>query len=872
MWRRIASWLRRDQEERELDEELKAHLEIDGRQRAESGEDSDEAKSAALRAFGNLAQIREEARESWGWAQVERFIEDMRYGLRMLRKTPGWTAILCATLAFGIGLTTAIFSVVYGVLLLPLPYPEPQQLMALWTTTTYVDMAKGQAHINVNGANWQDWRAQSKTFEDIALIRTVANFNLTGDGPPERVQGARTSWNLPTILGVRPFMGRVFTEEETRRDANVAILSYAFWERRFGKDPTVLGRKIQLNGGPYEIIGVMPPEYQYPTKDFELWTPLFLPANELQQRFNFGYVSVGRLKAGVSMEQAQAEMSAIMRHMADQLPQYQGMSRFSVLVEPLLTSTVGNMRATLYVLFAAVGCLLLIGCVNLGSLLIARASARAREIAVRAALGATAARLRRQMLAEVLPLSFVGTSGGILLAWFLLTLFARWLPAQMPRVETIGLNIPVRAFALLLSVLVVLVAGTIPARLAGRVGLAGTLQKDSRAVASGGNIRSVLVVGQIAVTLVLVFGCGLLGRSLMELLKQDLGYSTQGVLTMHLTVTRAKHPTDLEVADYYRRMVARIKTIPGVLEAGLVNRLPLDGGTQTNPAQFENKPDAPTGSLDTRAATPGYFAAMGIPLLRGRIYSDDDKTPVGVIDDQLAKRVFGEENPIGKRFRFGLGDDALPWAEIVGVVGHVRHDGLDTDPRSQAYWPQTYRGQDRAALVVRTGGHPESFTSAVLEQIHEEDPDQPVYDVRSMQEWVDRNLQSRNLMTAIVGAFGGASLLLACLGLYGVVSFAARLRRREFGIRLALGAQPQDVRKLVLTYAGKLAIVGSTAGLVLAWPAGRALQSLLYGVGSADALALLVAVCLLLAVALLSGLGPARKAGRIDPAVMLRRD
>jgi ABC-type antimicrobial peptide transport system permease subunit len=263
---------------------------------------------------------------------------------------------------------------------------------------------------------------------------------------------------------------------------------------------------------------------------------------------------------------------------------------------------------------------------------------------------------------------------------------------------------------------------------------------------------------------------------------------------------------------------------------------------------------------------------MGIPVIRGRIYSDDDKTPVGVIDEQLARRVFGEENPIGKRFRFGLGDDTLPWAEIVGVVGHVRHDGLDTDPRSQVYWPQTYRAQDRAALVVRTGGHPESFTAAVLEQIHLEDPDQPVYDVRSMQEWVDRNLQSRNLMTTLVAVFSAASLLLACLGLYGVVAFAARQRRREFGIRLALGARPQDVRKLVLTHAGKLAIVGAAVGLALAWPAGRALQSLLYGVGSADLFALVAAPCLLLLVALLSGLGPARKAGRIDPAVMLRRD
>jgi predicted permease len=867
MWRWLRWWKRRESEERDLDEELSAHLAIEAGLRA----DSDDAALAARRAFGNLAKIREETRETWGWADMERFIDDMRYGLRMLRKSPGWTAIMCATLALGIGLTTAIFSVVYGVLLRPLPYPEPERLMALWTTTTIADMARGLPRINVNGPNWKDWRAQSKSFEDIALIRTIANFNLTGDGPPERLQGARTSWNLPSVLGVRPFMGRVFTEEETLRDANVAILSYAFWVRRFGKDPNILGRKIRLNGGPYEVIGVMPPGYQYPTKDFELWTPLFIPASELQQRFaNFQYISVGRVKAGVTLEQAQSEMSAIMRWIAEQYPASNGFRGYDALVEPLLKSTTRDIRATLYVLLVAVGCLLLIGCVNLGGLLIARASARAREIAVRAALGATGARLRRQMFAEVLPLSLAGAGGGVLLAWFLLTALARWLPAQMPRVETIGLNFPVLAFALALSVLVVLLAGTLPARLAGRLGLAGTLQKDSRTVASGGKIRNVLVASQIAITLVLVFGCGLLGRSLMELLKQDLGYSTEGVLTMHLAVTRAKHPSDLEVADYYRRLVARIKTIPGVLEVGVVNRLPLSGIAQINPVEFESRPDLGALSTDTRLATPGYFGAMGIPVLRGRIFSDEDKTPTGVIDEQLARRVFGKDDPLGKRFRFAF--DGVEWAEIVGVVGHVRNDGLETDPRSQVYWPQTYRGQDRAALVVRTGGHPESFTSAVVEQIHNEDPDQPVYDVRSMQEWVDRNLQSRNLMTALVTVFGGAALFLACLGLYGVVSFGARLRWREFGIRVALGARPHDVRKLVLAHAGRLAIGGSTIGLVLAWPAGRALQSLLYGVGSADAVALMAAPCLLLVVALLSGLGPARKAGRVDPAVTLRGD
>ena len=871
MWKRFQWWRRRANEESDLDEELQAHLAIEERRLAESGQAYPSA--AARRTFGSLAKIREDTREAWGWISIERFFEDMRFGLRILRKSPIWTFVMAATLALGIGLTTAIFSVVYGVLLRPLPYPDPERLMALWSTTTNTEFARGLPRINVNGPNWQDWRAQSKSFDDIALVRPIANFNLTGEGPPERLRGARTSWNLPSVLGVRPLMGRVFTEEETLRDANVAILSYAFWVRRFGRDLNILGRKIRLNGGPYEVIGVMPPEYQYPTKDFELWTPLFIPADEMRQRFaNFQYISVGRMRAGITREQAQSEMSAIMHRIAEGYPQISGRGRLDVLVEPLLFSTTVDVRATLYVLFAAVGSLLLIGCVNLGGLLVARASARAREVAVRAALGATAARLRRQMLAEVLPLSVAGGIGGVLFAWLLLTVLSPWLPSQMPRVETVGLNAPVLAFALGLSVAVVLLAGMLPARLAAQVCLAGALQKAARTVAGGGRLRNGLVTAQIAATLVLLFGCGLLGRSLMALLKQDLGYATQGVLTMHLAVTRAKHPSDLEVADYYRRLVARIRTIPGVLEAGVVNRLPLSGVAQINPAEFEGKPDAGTSSLDTRVATPGYFAAMGIPLVRGRIYSDEDKAPVGVIDEQLARRVFGDEDPIGKRFRFGLGSDASPWAEIVGVVGHVRHDGLETDPRSQVYWPQTYRGQDRGALVVRTSGHPESFTSAILEQIHNEDPDQPVYDVRSMQEWVDRNLQSRNLLTTLVVLFGGASILLACLGLYGTISYGVGLRVREFGLRMALGAQPGDVRKLVIGHAARLTISGSAIGLVLVWPVGRALRSLLYGVRNYDPITLLAAPILLLVVALLAAAGPTRRAGRADPATALRSE
>jgi putative ABC transport system permease protein len=864
-------WRRREIEERDLDEELKTHLEIEARRRSESGRDPLAAAYAARQALGNLVRIREETREVWGWAPFERFLDDVRFGLRMLRKSPGWTAVMAATLALGIGLTTAIFSLVYSILLHPFPYPDPERLVVFWSTSSAA-AAANLGRFQVASANWIDLRAQSKMFEDIALTRAVANFNLTGDGPPERLQGGRTSWNLPQVLGVHPLLGRMFTEEEAGRDAKVAVLSYGFWERRFARDPGVVGRNIQLNGEAYRVIGVVPPQFRYPTQNFELWTPLFIPLDEIQSRFSFNYRSIGRLKPGVTLRQAQSEMSAIMRHLAEQYPRSN--KDLGVLVEPLLDNTVGQFRSVLYVLLASVGCLLLIGGINLGGLLIARASARTREIAVRAALGASAARLRRQMLAEVLPLSVVGGAGGVLLAWWLLKLLVPWLPRQLPGLESIELHGPVLASALALSVLVVLLAGMLPARLAAGVQLAGTMQQDSRTVAGGGAIRNALVAVQIAVTLVLLFAGGLLVRSLVALLNVNPGFSTQGVLTMHLAVTRAEYSTDSQVADYYGRLAARVKTVPGVIEAGVVNLLPFGENRQVNPLEFEGKLEAGRMGADWRSVTPGYFSAMGIPLLRGRDFSERDKEGaplVGIIDEHLALTVFGSGDPLGQRCRFATGANTFsPWIQIVGVAGHIRNDSLETDPRPQAYWPEAQQMQDRGVLVVKTTGHPGSFTAAVVEQIQREDADQPVYDVRSMEEWLDRSLQSRRLLTGLVTLFGASSLLLACLGLYGVVSYGAGLRLREFGIRMALGAQPNAVRRLVLAHAGRLAVWGSAIGLALAWPVGSALQGLLYGVRSADTVALATAPCLLLVIAFLAGLGPARRAGRVDPAVTLR--
>jgi predicted permease len=782
-------------------------------------------------------------------------------------------AVICATLALGIGLSTAIFSVVYSVLLQPLPYPGADRIMALWPSARKT----GYSRFNVNAALWFYWRKNSTLFEDIALTRPIANFNLTGDGAPERLQGARASYNVPLVLKVRPLLGRIFTEEEQRNDARVALLSHGFWKRRFAGDPEILGRKIQLNGEPFEVIGIMPPEYRYPSADFELWTPLYIPPDEMRDGGNYQYLAVGRLKSGISIAQSQTEMSAIMQRLSQEDPSHYGSGADSlgVLVEPLAQSDAFRVRSTLHVLLAAVGCLLLIGCMNLAVLLIARASARAREMAVRVALGATSARLRRQLLAETIPLSVAGTAGGLLLAWWMLKALLPYLPANTPRIASIGLHVPVVVFAACACLLVVLLASLLPGRIAARNNPAGTLQQNSRAVAGGGPARNILVVAQIAVTLILLFGGLLFARSLAALLKVNPGFSSRGVLTMHLAVTRAKYRDDSQVAEYFRRLIERVKSIPGVTAAGIVNRLPLSGIAQTGGVEFEGR----TASYDSdwRSATPGYFEAIGIPLQQGRLFTPADREgspAVGLIDEGMARRVFGSENPIGKRFRRYLPGFAKQdrWSEITGVVGHVLNDSLEQDARPQVYWPETQRTQDRGALVVRTMDHPESYTQAVVDQIRKEDPQQPVYDVRSMEGWLARTLQSRSLLTETVALFGAASLLLACLGLYGVVSYTADLRLREFGIRMALGAGRGHVRGLVLRHAGTLAMCGSAIGLALSWPVGRALQSLLFGVTNGDIISWVLAPSLLILVAMLAGFGPAGRAARTDPAVTLRAE
>jgi len=800
-------------------------------------------------------------------------MRQLRQAIRLLARHPSFTLASILTLALGIGATTAIFSILYSLLLKPPPFPEPERLFNLMTAAPRF----GYTRAFVGAANLNDWKAQSGTFEGMAFYRPVANYNLTGAGMPERLQGARFSANLLDVLGIRPMLGRNFLPEEQLVEGrtNVCILTYPLWVRRFGGDASIVGKKILLNSAPYEVIGVMGPDFHFPAREFQIFAPHFVPRDEMETRLGYNYVGIGRLKRGVTLRQAQSEMDTIAQRLGEQFPATN--KGIGVVVEPLDEAFLETVRPTLILLMAAVGCLLLIACANLTNLMLSRTLARSREFALRASLGAGRGGLATQLLGEMAPVAIAGCGGGILFAAWAIDAILPFLPAGLPRVDAIGLHPAVLFFSASLSLLTLLLIGLFPVLQVGRVHLFEALKQDSRtSTQRSGRVRSALALVQIAVAVMLVAGSGLLIRSFLRLAEINPGFRSQGALTLHLAIPRAKHPQDRDVAAFLKRMLEEVRTLPGVESAGAVNRLPLSGQVQTGALQFSgSRGTVDIGNLDWRTVTPGYFRSMGIPLVRGRDFTDFDvegKTTVGIIDETIAAKVFPNEDPIGKRFRIALGSVILPWVEIVGIVGHIRHDTLERSIRPQAYWNYQQRAQDRMALVVRTSGRPMDLAAGVVARIHAVDPEQPVYDVRSMEEVVDRSLAQRRLSTTVLALFAAGALGLAGLGVFAVIAFSVQARLREYAIRIALGAQQRQIRHLILSQAGSLALSGVALGLVAAFWASRLLSQLVYGIGTHDPGTFAGSAVLLAAVVLAGAWIPARRAMKTDPMTTLRQE
>jgi putative ABC transport system permease protein len=794
---------------------------------------------------------------------------DLRYAFRQLLKNSGFTAVAVLTLALGIGATTAIFSVVYAVVLRPLPFPESEQLVALWTQTPQFE------RLPMAAANHRDLKTQNTVFEDIAILSALANYNLTGDGEPERLLASRIPANLFPLLRVRPALGRGFTEDENQSGQDrLVILSHGLWQRRYAGDAGIVGKTIRLENIPHTVVGVMSPEFQYPTRDIQIWTPLTINPADFQTRTGYGHLAVARLKPGATLERARTEVNVISTRLAQEHPKSNKNMRFSV--TPLRRDIAQVARRPLIVLLGAALGLLLIGCCNLVSLLLARALARSRETAVRSALGASQARLIRQAAAELLPILLLGSFLGVLAAKTGIELVIPWLPSTLPRVDEIEVNQPVLFFSSAILFITAVLVLLLPAIQATCTDLVAALREDSRtssATVGKATIRNLLVVGQVAFTVILVTGAGLLIRTFAALREVNPGFRPQGVLSLRLAIPRNKYGGDEKVAAFCQRILEQVRALPGVDAAGMSNRIPLGGPSGMSTVYFERaNQETALEATDDTTATPDYFSAAGIPVLQGRSFTEQDTMnapSVVVVDEQVARRAWPGENPIGKRMR---SSGSMPWAEVVGVVGHIRHESLESDQRLQIYWNYLQRARDRMVLMVRTSGDARLLVSAVLGAIKAVDPDQPAYSVRTMTEVLDQSLALRWFNTVVISLFAGSSLLLATVGIYGVIAWTVRQRTREIGVRMAIGAQRSAVLALVLGRGLKLAGAGIVLGLIGAISLTQLLRSLLFGVSPADPLTFLAVCLLMLFVALLACWLPAHRAAKVDPMEALRSE
>ena len=798
-------------------------------------------------------------------------LRDLVFGLRLLRRAPGFAATCVLIVALGVGATTTIFSVTYGVLLRPLPYPDAERLVALWSWPP-----NATQRLRVNPADQRELRSNNSVFEDIALANAPQNFNLIGSGEPERLVAARLSSNLLSVLRISPVLGRAFTpqEEQTGND-RVVLLGDGLWRRRFGADPSIVGRTINLSGNQYEVVGVMPADFRFPEREHQLWIPLTInPRLLARQIAGYDHLAVARLKPGVTIEQAQREINAFSARLETEYPTTNRGVRLEVL--PLPEESTRAIRPALYVMLAAVFCLLSIACLNLASLLGTRAAGRTREFAVRLALGASRGRLTVQALAEVAPVLALGGIAGVVAARFALDSFVPVAPAALPRLEAIDLNGAVLAFSMLILVLTGLVAGMLPAMHAWRANVpAATIgtrsDTGSRAQARA---RAALVVVQLALTLPLLVGATALARTVAALISVDPGFRTENVLRLHMAIPRTKYQNDEQIAAFYRRIVDQVAALPDVVATAMVNRLPLTANNMVMSVEFEGTPGSPV-AVQSRSITPDYFRTMSIPIREGRVFAESDsaKAPlVGVIDERLARTLWPGQSPVGKRFRVTLPGQQPASGEIVGVVGNIRHQGLDRDDDRQFYFNYQQFTDGRIALVVRARSNARAIAPAVMQAIRTLDPEQPVYDVSTMDDVLARSTSERRLNMAIIAGFALSALLLAGVGLYGVIAYGVTQRLREFGVRMALGARPSDVSRMVLRKGSMLAVLGAVLGFGGAIALLRAMRSLLYGVSAFDPLTLVVAAGLLLSVALAASYFPARRAARVDPAYALRSE
>ncbi len=813
--------------------------------------------------------------------------QDIRYGFRILLKKPGFTATIVLALGLGIGANTAIFSVVNAVLWRPLPYKNSERLVSLYSQNTSNAEANLTDRPPLSYPDFRDYKEQAQTLQYVAAYRQIGTSLVSGGDEPERVLGADVSAELFPMLGIEPLIGRVFTPEEDKAGAPpVIVLGYGLWQRRFGGDKTIIGREIKLSARSVTVIGVMPPGFKFPVQAekmdfFDPFTAVTARASaaSLESRDSRFNTIVASLKPGVTLQQAQAEIDTIARRLAEQYPATNTGWRARLI--SLHEDVTGDVRPAFFVLLGAVLFVLLITCANVANLLLARASARQKEMAIRTALGASRARILRQLLTESLLLALMGGVLGLLLALWGVDLLVAASPANLPRVTEINVDNRVLAFTLIVSAFTGIIFGLFPALASSKLDLNESLKEGGRSSMEGARrnrVRSLLVVSEIALSLVLLIGAGLLIKSFLRLLDTNPGYTTARVLSVTLPLSRAKYPQPEQQIAYVRELLNRTQVLPGVEAISATNLLPLGLRDTFNTFNIEGRPPAPPESRTAArnySITPDYFRVMSIPVRRGRDFTARDvqnAPPVIVINEAFARRFFESEDPIGRRIILeDEKDEPLPPGEIVGIVGNVRHGSLDEKEQPEYYVPFFQTPDRQIDLVIRSAASdPAALAFAMRGAIKAIDKDQLIWEVKTMDERVAESVAPRRFQMLLLGLFATLALTLASIGIYGVMNFMVTQRTHEIGIRIALGAQARDVLRLVVGQGMTLALIGVAVGLIGAFAVTRVMSSLLFGVSATDPATFIGVALLLAGVALIACLIPARKATKVDPMVALR--
>jgi predicted permease len=873
IWLRLKTMWKRPQLDRDLDDEMAFHLSMRESKNRAAGIAAEEARHAAHRQFGNTMRLKERNREMWTFFSLETLWQDLRYGARMLRKNPGFTLTAVLTLALGIGANTAIFSVVDAVLLRPLPFPASNQLVRIWESRPQ----QGDFRNVVNGLNFLDWREQNHSFVSMAAV-SVATVNLKINGEPLAVQGLSVSPEFFSVLRATPYLGRTFIAEDgiPGRDKN-AILSYEFWQKQFGGRPDIVGRKLEVSGPAVEIVGVMPRGFSLPNQKADIWIPMAIVRSKDWEGGRFLTV-LGRLRDGVTLREAEQDMARVGDFTAEQRPDHN--KGWSAQVVPLLQDETHEVRRPLLVLLAAVGFVLLIACANVANLLLMRGTGRQRETAVRAALGASRTRIVQQLLLEGLLLSVAGTAVGVAFAnWGLRGLLAM-IPSStpLPLIGAIEIDRRVFAFAFIVSVLTAIVFGLAPALRLSRVNLQDALKQGTSRTGVGGYriLRQSFVVVEIALAFVLMVGAGLMLRSFERILSVNPGFAAENVLTLHIFTSPAKYQDAQKRSQYVEQLLREIRNTPGVRSAGSTHFLPMTERTSDScfaPADQPPPKPADAASARFQIVSSGYFATMGTQLLSGRDFSDRDSfgTPsVMIVNHAFVEEFLPHQDALGKKF-WVCWSNPDP-AEIVGVVADSRQNDLKEKPQSTIFLPNAQAPMYFADLVVRAQGDPRQIMRATEMAVHRVDPDQAVSGMQTMESVLSDSVSSPRFQLALLMIFAGIALVLAMIGVYGVISYSVRQRIPELGIRIALGARAADIAGMVLRETLFLTAIALTLGLASALILTRVLNTLLFEVTPTDPTTLLAVFCLVFCVAALSAFLPASRAMRVDPTIALRHE